>query len=107
LNLDYSEAIMSDDQSEILKKEGVDAKDVLIVCGHYQAYIAAHSDNVCRQEYEKGDKKRYQRVLYRNNRLLLDCGCQADEYMWSCIPTLACVAMDEDGFTTKYMSNLY
>lgn len=107
LSKDYREEIFSDTN---IKEYSSDLKnaEIIIISGNSVMEMYGSTPSIV-SEQMIGKYKWYQRIIYKNNKIILNCGCRADKYYPELIATLACLCIDEkkEEFSVVYEYDLF
>ena len=83
-------------------------EDTIILCGGMSSFTVVENTPEMRGEYFESRYSEYQRVALVNNKMLIHCGCQMDEYEdRRFIPTLACVEINPTGYEEAFPKKQY
>ena len=107
LSKDYRKEILSDTN---VKEYSSDLKNAEIIIISGNSVMEMYGDNPSIvSEQMIGKYKWYQRIIYKNNKIILNCGCRADKYYPELIATLACLCIDEkkEEFSVVYGYDLF
>ena len=97
----YFMAIKSDPDIQI--PEDMTPNNTIVLCGHTQSASILEQYPALKSKYYAPDEAPYQKVLYENKKMIINCGCSQDAYPSPLVPTLACVGIDAAGFFTEYI----
>ena len=104
LSRTYKKEIARDENCSTVDWKNVD--DTIIICGNLTTEKAVDTVYEIRKDYFYGEHSEYQKVIFYENKMLINCGCQWDEYFSELIPTLACLSIDEEGYSVTYKYNI-
>lgn len=91
----------------VLFPEKDEEMPVYLICGHSLAFETAFKSLETRDAYRKETLDGYQRILYYGDKIYLNCGCQGDGYYEKLTPTLACICLEADGFTSFNVTGIF
>ena len=104
LNKNYFMAIKSD--PDVPLPDGMNPDNTITVCGHTQTANLFEASSYLKAKYYAPEEAPYQKIVYENKKMVLNCGCSQDVYPSSLKPALACVGIDAAGFFTEYVREL-
>lgn len=109
LSKNYHYAIKSDPNfSRFVEKYGtLNPSEMIIMTGHVPTPIRFEMDESLQDIFPQGQKQ--SKIIYINNRFLLDCGCDGDtlgENQDGWYTALACVGIDAAGFFVEKIPKL-
>jgi len=106
LKRNYKKEIETD--PNVILDDGWNYEDTIIMCGGISSNTVVENVPEIRQSHLKSDYSEYQRVVLVDNKMIINCGCQGDEYTDSLfIPTLACVSVNPKGYSVTYKYDLF
>ena len=104
LKRSYEQEIITDPQNTVVNKSNY--KDTIIICGNVASQEVFNDVSEISREHMQSGHCNYQRIAFFDNKMLLKCGCQGDLAFGLYEPTLACVAIDEEGYSVTYNYDL-
>jgi len=104
LTKNYFLAIKSD--PDLRLPSDVNKDNLIILTGHTPTGTIFQENMDLKNRYYSLEEAPYQKIIYENKKMIIDCGCQQDVYDCPIKSTLACVGIDAAGFFTEYIRNL-
>ena len=103
----YINEVLNDPNNNCINQNNY--QNVIIMCGHRDINDMMLDDKNIKEMNAQGANEGYQKIVFHNKIMNINCGCRGDAYKAFFHPTLACVCLDEfdDRFFVQYYSNLF